>query len=59
MAQTAQPLTQITTANRVLCQGVTYSICKLCYQVIGNSQDESALSGMERFHRCKIAEQGQ
>jgi hypothetical protein len=52
MAQPATALTQIRVPNRVTYQGITYTICTRCYEVIGSGRSVTTLIAFERFHRC-------
>lgn len=39
-------------ANRVSYQGVTYTICKLCFAVVGSGKTEFSLAKAEGSHHC-------
>jgi hypothetical protein len=57
MAQPATALTEIRVPNRVTYQGITFTICTRCYQVIGSGRSVATLEAFERFHRCAAVEQ--
>jgi len=38
--------------NRVTYQGITYTICTSCFDVIGSGRAEASLLAAERFHDC-------
>jgi hypothetical protein len=48
----AQPGEPNTTPNRVTYQGITYTICRSCFEVIGSGKTEATLLAVEEFHRC-------
>jgi hypothetical protein len=52
MAQPATALTEIRPPNRVTYQGITYTICTSCYEVIGSGRSVATLVTFERLHRC-------
>jgi len=52
MAGTEHSLEGATALNRVQYQGVTYSICTRCNEVIGSGRIEKNLLAAERFHHC-------
>jgi hypothetical protein len=52
MEQPATALTQIRVPNRVTYQGITYTICTRCYEVIGSGRSVTTLAACEQFHRC-------
>ncbi len=41
-----------TNSNRVTYQGIIYSTCRSCYQLIGSGYVEANVSAAERFHHC-------
>lgn len=43
---------QRTRPNRVTYQGMTFTICRKCYEVIGSGRGEEILLALEQFHRC-------
>lgn len=43
---------QRTRPNRVTYQGITFTICRQCYDVIGSGRSEEVLLALEQFHRC-------
>ncbi len=38
--------------TRVTYQGITYTICRSCHEVIGSGKNEATLLAFERFHNC-------
>jgi hypothetical protein len=47
-----KPQTAVAIPNRVTYQGITYTICKSCYQLIGSGYVEASVRSAERFHHC-------
>ena len=43
---------QRTRTNRVTYQGITFTICRRCYEVIGSGRSEEILLTLEQFHHC-------
>ena len=43
---------QTWTQNRVTYQGITYTICTWCYDVIGSGRTEETLLALESTHHC-------
>lgn len=52
MAQAPIPLTSNLGPNRVAYQGIIYTICRSCYEVIGSGTAEATLLAIERSHHC-------
>ena len=38
--------------TRVTYQGITYTICRRCREVIGSGRNEAILLAVEKSHRC-------
>lgn len=38
--------------NRVTYQGLTFSVCKFCYQVIASDRNAARLRVLEEHHHC-------
>jgi hypothetical protein len=38
--------------TRVTYQGITYTICRSCHEVIGSGKNEATLLAVEDFHNC-------
>jgi len=38
--------------TRVTYQGITYTICRSCHEMIGSGTNEATLVAVEDFHRC-------
>ena len=52
MAQPATAKTEIGVPNRVTYQGISFTICTKCFEVIGSGKSIATLEAFERFHRC-------
>lgn len=50
--RSAKPLKAQGNPNRVTYQGMTYTICRHCYRLIGSGRVEASLRAAERFHHC-------
>ena len=44
--------------TRVTYQGITYTICRSCHEVIGSGKNEATLSAVENFHNCAAMLEG-
>jgi hypothetical protein len=40
--------------TRVTYQGITYTICRRCSEVIGSGKNEAILLAVEKSHRCVV-----
>jgi hypothetical protein len=47
-----QATTNLEIRNRVTYQGITYTICTRCFEVIASGRVEMHLVAAERFHEC-------
>ena len=52
MPQAERALNATRAPNRVTYQGVTYTICTSCFDVIGSARSEENLLALEDAHRC-------
>jgi len=43
---------QVPLPNRVTYQGITYTICRSCHEVIGSGKNEATLLAFESAHNC-------
>ena len=43
--------------TRVQYQGITYTICRKCHEVIGSGKNEATLLAVEAFHRCFVVDE--
>jgi hypothetical protein len=58
MAQTEESTSGVDVPSRVTYQGITYTICRSCYLLIGSGKNEETLLAFERLHRCQTVNSG-
>jgi hypothetical protein len=44
--------------NRVVYQGIIYTICTSCYEIIGSGRAEASLLAIEQSHHCPAMSSG-
>jgi len=49
-----RPAKQMSLPNRVTYQGITYTICRSCHEMIGSGKNDATLLAFESVHNCKV-----
>ena len=58
MTRTEESTSAVQVPSRVTYQGITYTICRSCYLLIGSGKNEATLLAFERLHRCQAMNSG-